>query len=87
MYRRLGVLNEKEQTSLQSRLEITKDAEIAANRHNIIIKCMADTILLCGKLHLALCGHRDDSTSDPECNRGNFLALLDCSEILLWKDI
>ena len=66
-----------EQSSLPSRLSTVTDIEIAANRY--IIKCMVDAILFCGKQCLALRGHRDDFTADPESNKGNFLALIDYS--------
>ncbi|SMN02068.1 hypothetical protein SPONN_425 [uncultured Candidatus Thioglobus sp.] len=65
------------ETSIQSLIHKVSSEDIARNRY--IVKCMADTILFCGKQCIALRGHRDDSTADEHSNKGTFLALLDYS--------
>ena len=32
------------------------------------VKCMAEALLFCGKQCIAVRGHRDDSSADPESN-------------------
>ena len=40
---------------------------------------MAEAVLLCGRLGIALRGHRDDNTAEGDSNKGTFLALPDYS--------
>lgn len=60
-------------TSIDNRLKQISSSAIGKNRY--VIKCLADTILMCGQQSIALRGHRDDGTADS-CNKGNFLAIL-----------
>ena len=63
-------------SSVNNQLQKVTNAEITNNSY--IIKCIAETVLFCGRQCIALRGHRDDSTASS-CNKGNFLALLDYS--------
>lgn len=65
------------ETAIDNRLKGIHADEIAKNRS--IIKSIADAILFCGRQGIALRGHRDDSTADPNSNKGNFIALLNYS--------
>ena len=63
--------------SFESHIRQVNETSIPRNRWDL--KCITEAILLCGRQRISLCGHRDDSTADDDCNKGNFLALLNCS--------
>ena len=65
------------ESTITNRLLLINESSIVTNK--AIIKCMTEVILLCGKQCIALCGHRDDNTAEPDTNKGNFLALLEYS--------
>ena len=63
------------ESTIESHVRLISESDVARNRY--IIKYMAKALLFCGKQCIAVRGHRDDSSADPESYRGNFLALLD----------
>ncbi|CAN7977914.1 unnamed protein product, partial [Ixodes persulcatus] len=54
---------------------ISKASQELCEKNLHILKCIVETVLLCGKQSIALRGHRDDFSSDS-ANKGNFLAIL-----------
>lgn len=65
------------ESSIESCIKKINESEIIRNRY--VLKCIIEAILFCGRQCISLRGHRDDSTASCDCNRGNFLALLDYS--------
>ena len=65
------------ESSIQSCIKKIHESEIIKNR--FVLKCIIEAILFCGRQCISLHSHRDNSTAGCDCNRGNFLALLDYS--------
>ena len=62
-------------SSLEDCIRKVSREEIARNR--LIVRSLAEAVLFCGRQCIALRGHRDDSSSDEDGNKGNFLSLID----------
>ena len=62
------------ESSIDNQIKGIRVEQIAKNRS--ILKHIADAIHVCGTQNIALRGHRDDSTADPNSNKGTFLAIL-----------
>ena len=63
------------ESSIQSCIKKIHESEITKNR--FVLKCIIEAILFCRRQCISLRRHQDDSTAGCDCNRGNFLALLD----------
>ena len=69
----------QENQSLSIESQLCSQREITVKENRAKLKCIVETIVLCGRQGLALRGHRDDQEfqeTDPLQNHGNFLALL-----------
>ena len=65
-------LNEEHGTSVANRLDSARREQIPLNRH--YLQSVAEVILLCSRLEIALRGHDE---SDVSLNKGNFRQILE----------
>lgn len=68
-------------SSLGRRIGITLDqaGHLQLDRNEAILRAIVDTVLLCVRQSIALCGRRDDNTADLSSNRGNSVVILEHS--------
>ena len=69
------VTNQRQpEKNIESQISVQRQEVITQNRE--VIKSVSKCVEVCGKMGLALRGHRDDSTADPNSNKGIFHTLL-----------
>ena len=67
--------NQREpEKNIESQISVQRQQLIKQNRE--VIKSVSKCVEVCGKMGLALRGHRDDSTADPNSNKGIFQTLI-----------
>ena len=67
--------NEREpEKNTESQIRVQRQEMIKQNRE--VIKNVSKCVEVCGKMGLALCGHRDYSTGDSSSNKGIFQTLI-----------
>lgn len=81
-FHKAAVIMGQEFLKVSKGVQKTVDQQLITGRERMIaenhkkLQSIVKTVVLCGKQNIALRGHRDDATSDPDCNPGNFQALL-----------
>ena len=61
-------------------VQLNQEFRDTIQKNRQILRSIVETIILCGRQNIVLCGHRDNGTDlevqGAECNHGNFWALL-----------
>ena len=75
--RKLAFDEQRKNVSRRVDHQLLSQSETEFNQNKAALTSLVQCVIYCGKQGIPFRGHRDDSTTDPQSNRGNFQALVE----------